>query len=52
MVAQNWICDECGFAAVDIFPPERCPKCGSGRKNFKTKDNYSFPEDKIGRAHV
>jgi flavin reductase (DIM6/NTAB) family NADH-FMN oxidoreductase RutF len=47
MIAQNWICGECGFAAVDLFPPERCPKCGSGRKNFKSKDKYSFPEDKI-----
>jgi flavin reductase (DIM6/NTAB) family NADH-FMN oxidoreductase RutF len=47
MVAQNWVCGKCGFVAVDLFPPKRCPKCGSGRKNFKSKGEYYIPDDKI-----
>lgn len=47
MVAQNWICGECGFSTVAPFPPESCPKCGSGRDNFNSGNEYSFTEDKI-----
>jgi flavin reductase (DIM6/NTAB) family NADH-FMN oxidoreductase RutF len=47
MIAQNWKCTECGFTAVGIFPPERCPKCGGNRKAFEKKHEYKFPEEEI-----
>lgn len=48
MVAQNWKCDECGFSAVGVFPPEKCPKCGGGRKCFIREHEFKFPEEELG----
>ncbi len=48
MVAQNWKCEECGFAAVGAFPPEKCPKCGGGRKCFRREHKFMFPEEELG----
>jgi len=47
VIAQNWICGKCGFTVVAPFPPENCPKCGSARDSFKSKNGYSIIDDKI-----
>ena len=47
MIAQNWKCSECGFISVGVFPPEKCPKCDSGRECFKREHGYAFPEEEI-----
>lgn len=47
MIAQNWICEECGHAAVGAFPPENCPKCGADRTCFKRENEFKFPEQEI-----
>ncbi len=45
MIAQNWKCSVCGFVAVGLFPPDRCPKCHAGRDAFKTEHGYLFPRE-------
>lgn len=47
MIAQSWKCNECGYTAVGLFPPEHCPKCGCGRKAFERESKYKFPEEDI-----
>lgn len=47
MIAQSWICAECGFIAVGLFPPEKCPKCGASRDSFETEGEWKFPEKEM-----
>lgn len=47
MVAQSWKCEECGFTAVGVFPPEKCPKCGKGRECFHMEHELGFPEEEM-----
>lgn len=45
MVAQRWICSQCGFVTVATFPPESCRKCGADRSAFEMKHGTKFPEE-------
>lgn len=47
MIAQRWKCSECGYVAVGLFPPEKCPKCKCSRTAFKTEHGYKFPDEEI-----
>lgn len=50
MIAQNWLCEECGHVAVGAFPPEKCPACGADRDCFKRENEFMFPEEEIDRV--
>jgi len=50
MIAQNWVCDECGHVAVGAFPPETCPSCGADRGCFRRENEFKFPEEELGRV--
>jgi len=47
MIAQSWKCTECGFVAVGLFPPQKCPKCGAGAESFETKGDWKFPPERM-----
>lgn len=34
----KWICNVCGYTHQGESAPERCPKCGAPRSEFKLKE--------------
>lgn len=47
MIAQKWLCKECGYSEVGVFPPKSCPECGAGRESFERENEYRFPTEEI-----
>lgn len=47
MIAQNWKCSSCGHVAIGLFPPEKCPKCGSPRAAFKSEHKLKIPDEEV-----
>lgn len=47
MISQSWKCSDCGYVAVGLFPPDKCPKCQAPRASFHTEHEFKFPEEEI-----
>jgi flavin reductase (DIM6/NTAB) family NADH-FMN oxidoreductase RutF len=45
LISQNWKCSNCGFVAIGLFPPDRCPKCSAPRSSFEHDNEWRFPQE-------
>ena len=42
---KGFVCERCGFVAIDGEAPERCPVCGAPQKSFTEKDVVKTSKD-------